>query len=86
MKGIASPNILEIEHANLLDYGEIESRLAGFDACFFCLGISWAGMSTSLPLAMMEALLNPDKRVLAIRGDGAGDGGFMRRIWKPRSG
>src|ERR1035438_4788522 len=35
----------ELMHKNLLDYSAIESRLAGFDACFFCLGVSSAGMS-----------------------------------------
>jgi uncharacterized protein YbjT (DUF2867 family) len=43
--GFASPKLLEIQHSDLLDYGPIESWLADFDACFFCLSISSAGLN-----------------------------------------
>jgi uncharacterized protein YbjT (DUF2867 family) len=35
----------EIVHGNFLDFSAIESELAGFDACFFCLGVTSVGMS-----------------------------------------
>lgn len=35
----------EIRHDNFLDYSEIESELVGYDACFFCLGVSSVGLS-----------------------------------------
>src|SRR5262245_42056708 len=35
----------EIRHDNFLDYSAIESELTGYDACFFCLGISSVGIS-----------------------------------------
>ena len=35
----------EIMHDNFLDYSAIEPQLAGYDACFFCLGVSSVGMS-----------------------------------------
>jgi len=34
----------EIVQKDLFDLSAIESRLAGYDACFFCLGASSAGM------------------------------------------
>ena len=34
----------EITHDNFLDYSAIESELTGYDACFFCLGVSSIGM------------------------------------------
>jgi len=34
----------EIVHDNFLDYSAIESELTGYDACFFCLGVSSIGM------------------------------------------
>jgi uncharacterized protein YbjT (DUF2867 family) len=34
----------EIVHGDFMDYSAIESRLAGYDACFFCLGVSSVGM------------------------------------------
>jgi hypothetical protein len=35
----------EIVHENFLDFSAIESELAGFDPCFFCLDVSSVGMS-----------------------------------------
>jgi uncharacterized protein YbjT (DUF2867 family) len=34
----------EIIHDNFVDYSAIESELTGYDACFFCLGVSSVGM------------------------------------------
>jgi len=34
----------EIVHDNFMDYSAVESELAGYDACFFCLGVSSVGM------------------------------------------
>ncbi|MEQ8175875.1 MAG: NAD(P)H-binding protein [Syntrophomonadaceae bacterium] len=39
-----APKLTEIIHNNFLDFTSIEDRFAGFDACFFCLGVSSAGM------------------------------------------
>jgi uncharacterized protein YbjT (DUF2867 family) len=35
----------EIVHDNFFDFSGIESQLGGYDACFFCLGVSSVGMS-----------------------------------------
>jgi uncharacterized protein YbjT (DUF2867 family) len=34
----------EIRHGDFMDFSAIESELRGFDACFFCLGVSSVGM------------------------------------------
>lgn len=34
----------EIAHDNFMDFSGIESELTGYDACFFCLGVSSVGM------------------------------------------
>jgi uncharacterized protein YbjT (DUF2867 family) len=34
----------EIRHDNFMDFSAIESGLKGYDACFFCLGVSSVGM------------------------------------------
>src|ERR1700687_1491990 len=34
----------EIVRQDLFDYSDMTADLAGFDACFFCLGVSSAGM------------------------------------------
>jgi uncharacterized protein YbjT (DUF2867 family) len=44
--GMVGQGVLrEIVHENFLDFSAIESELAGFDACFFCPGVSSVGMS-----------------------------------------
>ena len=42
--GQRHPKLREILHADFTDYSAIESQLAGYDACFFCLGVSSVGM------------------------------------------
>ena len=42
--GVANPKLREIVHQDLLHYDSIQAELSGFDACFFCLGVSSAGM------------------------------------------
>jgi hypothetical protein len=42
--GITHPKLKEIIHENFYDLSAIESRLSGYNACFFCLGVSSIGM------------------------------------------
>ncbi|MGB8357029.1 MAG: hypothetical protein WCD55_00285 [Bacteroidales bacterium] len=42
--GITHPKLTEIIHENFYDLSLIESQLSGFNACFFCLGVSSVGM------------------------------------------
>jgi uncharacterized protein YbjT (DUF2867 family) len=41
--GQQHPKLRELVRADLYDYSDIEADLAGYDACFFCLGTSAAG-------------------------------------------
>ena len=43
--GQNDPKLREIVHHNFLDFTSLEGEFAGYDACFFCLGITSAGMS-----------------------------------------
>jgi uncharacterized protein YbjT (DUF2867 family) len=42
--GQKDPKLRELVHQNFLDFSTIEKELTGFDACFFCLGVSSVGM------------------------------------------
>ena len=44
--GITHPKITEIIHENFYDLSPAESHLSGYDACFFCLGVSSVGMNS----------------------------------------
>ncbi len=43
--GQQNAKLREIVHQDLSNYASIEDKLTGFDACFFCLGISASGMT-----------------------------------------
>jgi uncharacterized protein YbjT (DUF2867 family) len=57
--------LTQIVHDDFIDYSGIGEQLAGFDACFFCLGVSSVGMSEGryrhitydVTLAAAQALL-----------------------------
>lgn len=42
--GMAHAKLKEIIHSNFFDLSAIENQLTGYDACFFCLGVSSIGM------------------------------------------
>ncbi len=88
--GLKHPKLREIVRSDLLDYTEIESALRGFDACFFCLGVSSTGMSESeyervtYPVTMTAARtlsrLNPGMTFIYVSGagtDSSEKGGIM---------
>ncbi len=39
------PKLREILHEDFFNLQPLEQQLSGFDACFFCLGVSSVGMS-----------------------------------------
>lgn len=43
--GHTHPKLREILHGDFLNLAPIEPQLAGYDACFFCLGVSSVGIS-----------------------------------------
>jgi uncharacterized protein YbjT (DUF2867 family) len=68
----------DLQHTDMYDYSGIEDRLTGFDACFFCLGVSSAGMSEpaytrvtydlTLAAASTLARLNPQMVFTYVSG------------------
>jgi uncharacterized protein YbjT (DUF2867 family) len=42
--GQSHPKLRELAHANFTDFSAIAPQLTGYDACFFCLGVSSVGM------------------------------------------
>jgi uncharacterized protein YbjT (DUF2867 family) len=79
----------EVLHDNFLDFSPIENQLSGSDACFFCLGVSSAGMSEekyrritydfTLAAARVLARLNPTMTFIYVSGTGtdSSEGGSM---------
>jgi uncharacterized protein YbjT (DUF2867 family) len=42
--GVTHDKLTDLVHPDLYDLSPVEDRLTGYDACFFCLGISSAGL------------------------------------------
>jgi uncharacterized protein YbjT (DUF2867 family) len=42
---VGHPKLVELLHDDFFDYAKIEDRLKGYNACYFCLGVSSVGMS-----------------------------------------
>ena len=89
--GIESPKVREIVRPDLFDYSGLDSELTGFDACFFCLGMSAAGMSeeayhrisVDLTMAAAQALsrLNPEMTFIYVSGAGTDSTEQGRMMW-----
>ena len=80
----------EIVHGDFTNFGTIESELSGYDACFFCLGVSSVGMDAeryrhltydiTLAAAATLAKLNPGMVFTYVTGrgtDSTEQGGLM---------
>ena len=85
------PKLLAIVHKDLLNYSTIEPQLRGFDACFFCLGVTSAGMSEedysrvtyAITRAAAEILcrLNAGLTFVFVSGRGADSSERGRIMW-----
>lgn len=50
--GLNNPKLKEIIHKDFADFSAIKDQLAGYDACFHCMGVSAAGMSDEKYMAL----------------------------------
>jgi uncharacterized protein YbjT (DUF2867 family) len=89
--GQQRPKLHELTHSDFLDFSAIENHLSGFDACFFCLGVSSAGMSEedyqrvtygfTLAAARVLVRLNPNMTFIYVSGAGTDSSERGRSMW-----
>ena len=92
--GVQHPKLREIVHSDLWNYSSIEDQLRGFDACFFCLGVTSAGMSEAdyaritygIPVAAAETLARVNASMAGmtfvfVSGAGADSSEKGRLMW-----
>jgi uncharacterized protein YbjT (DUF2867 family) len=89
--GQIDPKLREVVHENLFEIGPIAPDLAGFDACFFCLGVTSAGMTEAdyrrvtfdltLGIARALAAKNPAMTFVYVSGAGTDSSGRGRLMW-----
>jgi uncharacterized protein YbjT (DUF2867 family) len=76
--GQKSPKLREIAHADFLDFSAIQQDMTGYDACFFCLGVTSLGLDEeryrhltydiTLAAARPLAQLNPGMTLTYVTG------------------
>ena len=90
--GQSDPKLHQIVHSNFWDYTPIEPQLTGFDACFFCLGVSSPGMTEAdytrltydltIAAATTLARLNPGMTFVYVSGAGTDSSERSRQMWQ----
>lgn len=90
--GRQHPKLREIIHAEMWNYDGVDEQLAGFDACFFCIGVTSSGMGEkkythltydlTLAVACKLAPLNPSLVFVYVSGAGADSAGTSRVMWE----
>ena len=78
--GHRNDKVEELVHDNFSDFSAVETRLSGYNACFFCLGVSAAGMSEEayrrvtyeIALAVANTLVRRNAAMTFIFVSGAG--------------
>jgi uncharacterized protein YbjT (DUF2867 family) len=83
--------VREIIHSDFTDFSAVENQWPGYDACFFCLGVSSFGMSEKdyahvtkeFTLAAAESLsrLNPNMTFIYVSGTGTDSTERGRVMW-----
>lgn len=88
---VVHPKLKEIIHANFFNLSAIENQLAGYNACFFCLGVSSIGMKEleykhltydlTLNFAQTLVKLNPEMIFTYISGASTDSSEQGRMMW-----
>jgi uncharacterized protein YbjT (DUF2867 family) len=89
--GVRHEKLRELVTSDLFDLSPHAADLAGHDACFFCLGISSAGMSEpdyrrvtkdlTLAVAGLLARLDPSMTFVYVSGEGTDSSERGRAMW-----
>jgi uncharacterized protein YbjT (DUF2867 family) len=89
--GVSHPKLREIIHGDFFELASIEPQLVGYDACFFCLGVSSIGLSQeeyrrvtydlTLNVARTLAKYSPDLAFCYVTGAGTDSSEKGRVAW-----
>jgi uncharacterized protein YbjT (DUF2867 family) len=89
--GQTNPKLREVVRGSLHDLAPIEHLLSGYDACFFCLGVSSAGMyeadyrrvtyDLAVSVGQTLARLNPALTFVYVSGAGTDSTEHGRSMW-----
>jgi uncharacterized protein YbjT (DUF2867 family) len=88
---ISHPKLAELIHNDFSDFSTVKEQLAGYGACFLCMGISSVGMKEddfkrvtydyTLSLARELLPLNPKMTITYVSGEGTDSSEKGRVMW-----
>jgi uncharacterized protein YbjT (DUF2867 family) len=88
--GVSDPKLRDLVRADMFDFNVNAGELSGYDACFFCLGVSSVRMTEAeythltydltMGWARLLARENPAMRFLYISGMGTGGKSMWARV------
>ncbi len=89
--GIKHPKLTEILHENFMDVSPLMPAVSGYDACFFCLGVSSVGMKEAefsrltydltIGFARLLSSQNPAMTFCYVSGAGTDSSEKGRLMW-----
>jgi uncharacterized protein YbjT (DUF2867 family) len=89
--GNQNEKVREIVHRDFLDFSSIADQLGGYDACFFCLGVSSVGMAErdytrvtydfTMAAAQVLAAQNPGMTFIYVSGTGTDSSEKSSLMW-----
>ena len=88
--GYAHPKLRELVHPDMYNLSSIEEQLKGYNACFFCLGMSSVGVKEpeftkvtydlTMHFGKTLSKLNPEMTFCYISGQGTNENG--KQMWQ----
>lgn len=80
-------NLTEVQHRDFFNWDDV--NLSGFDACFFCLGVSSLGMNEAnyrhvtydLTMSLAQALVKASPQAVFVYVSGAGTNAQSKQMW-----
>jgi hypothetical protein len=89
--GVSHPKLKEIIHTDFFDFSPIENQLSGYNACYFCLGVSSIGLkepeyfkktyTLTLHVATTLSKLNSDMTFCYVSGAGTDSTEKGKSMW-----
>lgn len=87
--GMQHPKLKELVHKDFHNLHAVREQLQGYDACFFCLGVSVVGLTEEqysrttydLTLHFAEMVINPGMSFIYVSGSGTDSTEKGRSMW-----
>src|SRR5690349_20956407 len=89
--GVIHPKLKEILHSNFHDLSAVKDQLKGYNACYFCLGVSSVGMKEkeyhhltydlTMHMATILAQQNPEMTFCYVSGSGTDSTEHGKLMW-----